>query len=165
MIKTSTSIHSLARRKGILCLTPLLMFLFAGCGDGRPERVSISGQVLIDGTPLRHGYIRFIPAGARPSKSTIDSEGRFTLYCFDSSDGAVLGKHQVEVSGMQRLSDWKFRWHAPKKYADYRTSGLTTEVTKPNDALRIELTWAGEQPFVEVDESAKPYQGDNKGRR
>ena len=35
----------------------------AGCGDGRPTRVPVSGQVLIDGAPLTHGYVRFTPAG------------------------------------------------------------------------------------------------------
>jgi hypothetical protein len=126
----------------------------SGCGDGRPQRVPISGKVLIDGRPLKHGYIRFVPTGARASGASIDSGGRFVLMCFDPADGAVIGKHQVEVMASENLSRTQTKWHAPKKYSDYRQSGLTFDVTGPTDSAVIDLTWDGAAPFVETDPDA-----------
>jgi len=49
-----------------------LLSLFAiGCSDGRPDRVPVSGQVLIDGKPLTCGGVTFIPDGHRASHGTI----------------------------------------------------------------------------------------------
>src|SRR5262245_26676316 len=83
-----------------------------GCGDGRPARVPVSGKVLIDGQPLKVGYIRFVPTGTRASGGSIDAKGRFTLMCFDPADGAVPGKHQVEVLASENLSRTQTKWHA-----------------------------------------------------
>ena len=127
-----------------------------GCGDDRPARVPVSGRVLIDGKPLTIGSVRFVPAGDRMSTGVLDSNGRFTLSCFDTNDGAVPGLHQVAVNGLQRFSAWEVRWHAPKKYMTEATSGLTQEISGPTDEVVINLTWEGKQPFTEIDEGAKP---------
>jgi hypothetical protein len=97
--------------------------------------------------------VRFLPTGARGSGGALDENGRFTLTCFDPNDGATVGVHRVEVSACEGLSTTKFKWHAPKKYASYATSGLQQEIKGPNDKLVINLTWDGGQPFVEVEES------------
>lgn len=121
-----------------------------GCSDGRPERVPVSGKVLIDGKPLGFGFIRFVPGGARASSGSIGGDGSFTLSCFDKSDGAVPGQHKIEVAAGEHLSDIKMRWHAPKKYANHATSGLTQEILEPLTDLTIHLTWQGKQPFIET---------------
>lgn len=126
---------------GILCL----LLLVVGCSDGRPTRVPVSGQVTIDGEPLTKGSVRFVPEGARPSAGALDAEGRFTLTCYDGEDGAVLGTHRVQVSASQIVGAEKVIWHAPTKYADFRSSGLTVEVSEPTDSVVIGLTWAGEK--------------------
>ncbi|MCA9237576.1 MAG: hypothetical protein KDA44_19015 [Planctomycetales bacterium] len=126
-----------------------LLLNAVGCGDGRPTRVAVSGTVTIDGKPLTHGNIKFVPTGARPSAGKIDENGHFTLTCYDGDDGVVLGKHRVAVSASKILSESKIQWFAPKKYADFRASGLEYDITEPNDDLRIELTWDGGKPFVE----------------
>jgi hypothetical protein len=125
--------------------------LLSGCGDGRPSRVPISGQVLIDGQPLKHGFVTFVPTGARASVGKLDDQGRFTLGCFEQADGAVVGLHRVQVAAGELLSETRTRWHAPKKYADFKTSGLEKEVSESTDTLQIELTWDGGKPFVEID--------------
>jgi hypothetical protein len=127
----------------------LLLAAAAGCGDGRPQRVPVSGTVLIDGQPLAYGSIMFIHPESRPSGSSIDSNGHFELSCYERGDGAVLGKHRVKVTACQSLDERSNRWHAPKKYADANSSGLEVEITVPRDDLEIELTWAGGKPFVE----------------
>ena len=133
----------------ILLLTSFLLFS-SGCGDGRPSRVPVSGQVLIDGEPLKCGTITFIPAGHRASRGKLDHDGRFTLSCFGENDGAVLGKHKVEVTAFEKVKPTLMRWHAPKKYQDQATSGLSQEITGPTDNVVINLAWSGGKPFDEV---------------
>jgi hypothetical protein len=128
-----------------------------GCGDDRPARVPVSGQVLIDGQPLKFGSIQFIPKGARASAGSLDASGHFVLSCFEQGDGAVLGVHQVAIRAGQQRNDAETYWHAPKKYNDASTSGLTEEIKGPTDSLTIRLTWQGKQPFLEVHEGAEKW--------
>lgn len=120
-----------------------------GCGDGRPKRVPVSGKVLIDGKPLTYGVVRFVPENARASQGSVNSQGQFTLSCFDNGDGAVLGLHKVAVTGLEHVGDSEIRWHAPKKYQDERTSELSQKIDGPTDSVVIELTWGGGAPFSE----------------
>ncbi len=126
-----------------------LLSVLVGCGDGRPGRVPVSGQVLIDGKPLTYGYIEFITAGARPAGGRLDEEGRFTLSCYEKNDGIIPGNYQVEVNASEGLSNNRKRWHAPKKYFSKDHSGLNQEVTEATNSMVIELTWDGGKPFVE----------------
>lgn len=126
-----------------------LLVLLVGCGDGRPARVPVSGQVLIDGKPLALGNIRFVPTGGRPSSGKVGTDGRFTLMCYDGEDGAIPGTHRVAVSAGKIISESKMQWFAPKKYADFRTSGLEVTVSEPTSDVKIELTWNGGKPFIE----------------
>jgi len=122
----------------------------AGCGDGRPGRVPVSGQVLLDGKPLSRGFIRLVPDDARAACGEIGPDGRFTLKTFEPGDGVVLGTHRVAIVAIEPLGSIQQRWHAPKKYSDPATSGLTATIDGPTDSLRIEITWDGGQPFVET---------------
>lgn len=124
--------------------------LLTGCSDGRPARVPVSGQVLIDGQPLTRGYVMFAPANSRPSAGQLDAEGRFRLTCYEPGDGAVMGHHKVAVISKEPINDETVRWHAPKKYADASSSGLEQEITGPTDSIKIEITWGGVKgPIVE----------------
>lgn len=116
-----------------------------GCGDGRPKRVAVSGRVLIDGEPVPGGSIRFVPDGERPAASELDEQGNFTLRCYDEEDGVVVGTHRVQIAAREVKPGGKVQWYAPKKYSNFRSSGLTVEVTEPTDDLVIELTWEGEK--------------------
>ena len=126
-----------------------------GCGDGRMARVPVSGQVLIDGKPLAHGQILFVPPVGRASLGKLDVDGRFKLTCFDDGDGAVLGSHRLAITAAEPLSALKTRWYAPKKLADHRTSGLTQEIIGPMDNLIIKISWEGGHEFVEVEEGSE----------
>jgi hypothetical protein len=130
-------------------LLAVLLLTVAGCGDGRPARVTVSGRVLIDGEPLTQGIVQFVPDGARPSASKIDAEGRFKLTCYDGGDGIVPGTHRVMIAAKEMLGESKVKWLAPPKYADFRSSELSFEITEPIDDLTIELTWDGGKPFIQ----------------
>jgi hypothetical protein len=134
-----------------LPLVCMAFSLAAGCRDNRPTRVPIAGQVLIDGQPLKFGVVRFIPDAGRPSSGKLDSEGRFTLHCFEDDDGAVLGHHRVAVFANEALDEHRTHWHAPPKYASMTNSGLEQQIADPNQSLVIQLTWDGKKPFTEVD--------------
>ena len=137
-----------------LSLVVLGLLVLTGCGDQRPTRVKVAGQVLIDGQPLKFGHVRFVPKGARPSEGKLDETGHFTLTCYDGGDGAVPGVHRIEVAASESLSSTQMRWHAPKKYADFNTSGLEEEITGDTDSLVIELQGESGKPFKPFVEGA-----------
>jgi hypothetical protein len=120
-----------------------------GCSDGLPERVPISGTVMIDGKPLTCGSIMVIPQGERPAGSSISADGRFTLTSYRLNDGVVPGTHKVSIQATQHLNERDTRWLTPKKYGNPATSGLTVTITEATDNLIINLTWEGKKPFVE----------------
>src|SRR5689334_12282719 len=78
---SSTHAFALMRRHAWVAI----VLLIAGCGDERPRRVAVSGTVLIDGKPLTYGDLKFVPEGARPSYGKLDSNGHFTLSCYDGN--------------------------------------------------------------------------------
>jgi len=135
-------------RRLSLPILAILLTVFTGCGDNRPDRVPVSGRVTIDGTPLTYGHVRLVPDNARPSGGRLDAQGRFTLTCYDGQDGAVPGHHRIEVSAGE-MQGSKMHWHAPKKYNSLATSGLDTTIGGPIDDLEIKLTWDGGKPFDE----------------
>ncbi len=136
----------LAGRWRCLIALGLLACLAAGCGDGRPRRVPVRGQVTIDGEPLRTGFVRLVPDDARPSVGRIEEDGSFTLTTFSKEDGSVPGTHRVAVVAYDESTPSTLRWLVPRKYSDHNTSGLTVDIDGPNDSLEIELTWEGENP-------------------
>ncbi len=126
-----------------------VLVALSGCGDSGPKIVPVSGVVTIDGQPLTYGHIQVIPTGWRPASSRISSDGRFMLTTTVSGDGCAVGTHSVVILAGESLSDVATKWHAPKKYADSKTSNLTVTITGPTEDLKIDLTWGGGKPFVE----------------
>jgi hypothetical protein len=72
------------------------------------------------------------------------------LTCYDGSDGAILGKHRIQIAANRGISDSKIEWFAPRKYADFRTSEIEVQIDQPVDDLRIELKSDGQKlPYIE----------------
>jgi hypothetical protein len=125
----------------------------AGCND-RPARYKVSGQVLIDGQPLTVGQMIVVPEDARRASAILDENGRFTLTSYDQDepgDGVVPGTHKVGITAFENIGPNRLKWHAPKKYIDPETSGLTLTVTEDTENAVINLTWEGGKPFMESD--------------
>lgn len=131
----------------VLCAV-IALLACTGCDD-RPRRVPVAGQVLIDGQPLTTGFVRVIPDDARPATGEIGKDGRFRLTTFEGEDGCVLGSHRVEIVARQSMGYTTVKWLTPRKYQDATTSELTVDVQEPIEDWKIELTWDGEQPYVE----------------
>jgi hypothetical protein len=130
----------------------LTLVVMAGC-DGRPARVPVSGQVLLDGKPLSYGQVLFIPDIGRQSTGTLDTEGKFTMTCLQPNDGVIVGNLAIAVLSGEPKSATKTYWHAPPKYADPKTSEITKNITEDTKNLLIELTWKDNppgHPFLEV---------------
>jgi hypothetical protein len=128
----------------------LAIAVLSGCSDGRPERVPVSGKVLIDGQPLETGNIRVYAAANRAASGKIEPDGSFKLSTYEFGDGVVPGTHMVSVTASKLLNPKTVRWLAPKKFSDASTSGLTLEVTEPTSEAQIDLTWDGGKPFNET---------------
>ncbi len=125
----------------LLAVLTLTVISTIGCGDGRPDRVLVSGTVLLDGKALPMGQIVFVPEdGGRPSASDIDSSGRFSLATYEDQEGVIVGRHRVKVHAVKQISLFESDWLAPRKYANIETSGLEVEITAPTDTLKIELS-------------------------
>ena len=128
-----------------------------GCGDAAPKIVPVSGTVLIDGQPLSYGYVQVLPTGWRPASGRLGGDGRFTLTTKVNGDGCAVGTHAVAILSSESLSPETTKWHAPKEYADAKTSGLTVTITGPTDDLKIELKGAGKQPPKTVWEGGSEF--------
>jgi hypothetical protein len=139
---------TLARLHSLLIL---VLVAFIGCSDGRPKRVAVSGKVLIDGKPVTRGEVKFVPEHGRPAFGNIGPDGSFTLSCYNDADGALLGKHRVQVDANRGISDKQMEIFTPKHYADFRTSGIEVDISQPIDDLLINLTWGDEKkgPYIE----------------
>ena len=136
----------------VLCGAALVAALvgLAGCGDGGPKIVPVSGVVTIDGQPLTYGHIQVSPTGWRPASSRIGADGKFMLTTNVSGDGVAVGTHQVVILAAEALNPEATKWHAPKKYADFKTANLTLTVTGPTTDAKIELKWdKGGKAFIE----------------
>lgn len=138
-----------SRSLPLLGLMASALLVGLGCGDGRPTRVPISGTVTIDGKPLKFGSVLFVPPAGRPAGGALDANGRYELSCDEKGDGTMLGEYKVAVTGVESLGEHAQRWHAPQKYRDAQTSGLTATVEGPRDDLNFEITRDGGKPFVE----------------
>lgn len=109
-----------------------------GCGGG-PKIVPVSGSVTIDGQPLAYGHVQILPEGWRPASGRLDGSGRFTLTTTTPNDGCPVGTHPAVVLAGESITPETMKWHAPSKYADVKTSGLTVEITGPTTDLKIAL--------------------------
>jgi hypothetical protein len=128
-----------------------------GCGRGLPTTHPVRGVVTLDGKPLQGAAVMLIPeAGGRPALGATNARGEFTLTTFRTNDGALPGRHAVTVvlkrkiggvlagpdglSGPIAPGGIREQWIVPKKYSDPKTSGLSADVRRGMEPLRLELS-------------------------
>jgi hypothetical protein len=143
-----------AGRRLLVAAVAVAFLALAGCGDGGPKIVPVSGTVTIDGQPLTYGHIQVLPAGWRPASGRLDGSGRFTLTTTDPNDGCAVGTHPVVILAGESINETTMKWHAPSKYADATTSGLEVTISGPTDDLKIELKSDGSM------KPSKPVRGE-----
>lgn len=136
----------------VLCLVAV-----GGCGrDARlPELVPLEGQVTLDGQPLSHGSVTFLPSGdtkGRGGAAITDENGRYELEEQDGTLGVVVGSYRVVVSKLVNPDgsdftgedlgpmDTSARELLPAKYSDLSQSELTAEVPPGGGNIDFQLT-------------------------
>ena len=108
-----------------VCL--LFLLLAAGCGDGRPKLVAVTGKATFDGKGLVGGSLTCHPEsgsiekGDRPS-CQLQADGSFTMQTYPYGDGMVPGKYKVTLS-----SELASRIKRPQ-YADPAKTPLRLDV-------------------------------------
>jgi hypothetical protein len=156
--------HPIAARRWLLAaaLTGVVGSSIAGCRESGYQRVAVSGLVTVDGKPLTVGSVRFIRVGGgRPSATTIGPDGRFDF----GSEGVVVGRHRIEINASEQVGSSGYRWHAPQKFASYKSSGMEKEISQPTSDLALELSWEGGKPFTLQGPAAESDPKNLKARR
>lgn len=116
--------------------------VLTGCGDDRPTRYPVSGQVLVKGKPAEGALVVLHPVSpAEPNAprpiGTTDADGKFQLTTYETGDGAPAGSYKATV-----------RWPPKKKgpgddgpdrlgnrYSNPETSKLTVAVEAKPTAI------------------------------
>jgi len=133
-------------------MASVFLLLFVGGCEQAVQRVAVSGQVLIDGEPLKMGSIRFVPESGRAASSRISPDGSFRVAMKSLAAsgaevvGLVPGNYRIAVSSAETLSeaeDAEVRWLVPRHYGNFRTSGLEADIQAPTESMIVELTWEG----------------------
>jgi hypothetical protein len=84
----------------------LIVFLVSGCGSGDRLGVAVSGNVTLDGAPLKDGMISFIPDATTesPTAGASIEDGKFSI---PRQGGPLPGKYRVEISSSKEGSQTK----------------------------------------------------------
>jgi hypothetical protein len=127
---------------GLACF---FMFTIAGCGDSAPGLVPVSGQVLIDGQPVRDAAVQVLPEGGRAAFGRTDEDGRFRLMTYRECDGCLTGTHRVVVVAVSSTGPDEETLHVPPKYMEPEQTDLSIDVAGPTDDLVLQLTWGDQR--------------------
>jgi len=84
----------------------LSVLLVSGCGSSQTLGVGVSGDVTLDGAPLKDGTISFIPDAQTesPTAGATIEEGKYTI---PRLGGPLPGKYRVEISSFRELPKGK----------------------------------------------------------
>jgi len=119
--------------------------LLVGCGANGPELAPLSGTISLDGQPLPHGLVQFVPAsGAGPAAVGSIAAGRFTAET-GGRRGAVPGRYLVRVEARAKPvdeTDTLPKSLVPARYGDPATSGIVAEVVVGQDNV-VDITLGG----------------------
>lgn len=126
-------------------LLPLLMSLGCGSGpDDQPQVAPVQGVITVNGQPRENLQIMFTPEKGRPSMGTTNENGEYTLTYLRDIEGAMLGKHTVQISAMNVSTSDKVTNPKPLKDAipaEYNTrSKLVVNVAPGDNSLDFQLT-------------------------
>jgi len=104
-----------------LAVTGILSLSGCSTRNDLPELGEVTGRITLDGQPLPHAQIQFLPASGRPSSAESNEDGRYRLQYTADEYGAVIGAHTVQirtaVDGRDDLSTERLpaRYHAKSK--------------------------------------------------
>jgi len=142
-------------------LAALISALAVGCAKAPPSVVPAEGMVLLNGQPLPHAEVQFVPmikgfGGEYIASAVTDDQGRFKLTC-NGRSGAVAGENKVTVgegpvpekfrgqSAEAQIGASKFMTGLknrpiPDKFANLAQSSLTVTVDPGQSQYELKLT-------------------------
>lgn len=139
-------------------LTPLVLpalaivvFAIGGCGSSGPDLGNVTGTVTLDGKPLPNATLTFksqAPNGTT-SLGVTGPDGKYTLMFTADRNGAMLGKHDVEIATNQLsesdVENLKSQGKTPPPFTPipkkYREPGtLVKDVVKGNNTIDFDLS-------------------------
>ncbi|QDV49668.1 hypothetical protein Enr17x_16890 [Gimesia fumaroli] len=138
----------------LLCILPLTM---SGCGDGRPARATVTGNVSYNGKPLSIGSLVFIPiGGGPPAQGKVNRDGVYEMGTFEETDGVIPGDYKVMItaltsSGGSGLPEDTVSANEapvsviPEWYGDLEKSGLQVTV-KADEENKIDFPLTDDKP-------------------
>lgn len=123
--------------------------ILAGCSQPEFETAYVTGTCKCKGVPMTGGLLIFSPQRdpqksgtgmnlGKPSQAIIQPDGSFTMSTYGDEDGAVIGKHRVELN-LAVLEDGD-----PEQPCRYAAKDLFVEVKPGENHLEIDL--AGPSP-------------------
>ena len=144
-----------------IIILALSLMVIVGCNSSEPELVPVTGTVLLDGKPLPHAEVRYIPIlkNSRPETNAIgitDENGSFTMTT-NGQPGAVVAEMRVTVTEgplpegsreptpeAKRLLDQHNRSlknrPIPERYRNLVESSLKVTITPENNVHTLKLT-------------------------
>lgn len=79
------------------CLIFIALFAL-GCGKPASNIAPVKGRVTLNGEPLVGGDVLFMPTTVgKPSRGKIQPDGGYIMTTKIDYDGAIIGRHEVEV--------------------------------------------------------------------
>tara|TARA_R110002095_G_scaffold95794_3_gene83700 strand:+ start:415 stop:783 length:369 start_codon:yes stop_codon:yes gene_type:complete len=117
----------------------------AGCGkESGPQRVSVSGEVAYNGQPVKAGTITFGTDRNGTGGVAVIRDGEFQV-----EKGLPLGSYTIMINAVkENLIDLPpleaakrpdSNLAVPKKYTDFKTSGLTMKIVEGDSSKHLDL--------------------------
>jgi hypothetical protein len=137
----------------------MVPILVAGCGKAPPQIVEVEGIVLIDGVPVNHAQVRFVPSSIPTDAleysgvGVTEKDGTFKLQC-KGEPGACVGENQVLVTEAEfprelmgeskQVALAKYiqslgNRPLPRQYTNFTNNPLVVNVEPGKKSYKIEL--------------------------
>jgi hypothetical protein len=124
----------------VWCVTIAGLLSLPGClaSSDLPELGNVKGVVTLDGKPLPHAQIQFVPTSGRPSNAESDEDGSYRLQYTTDVRGAVIGAHTVQIRTAVEGRDDPSKERLPARY--HAKSKLKAEVKPGSNQINFELS-------------------------
>ncbi len=136
----------------LVCLLAGMLSSLAGCGNGMPQTVKVTGKVTFDGkAPPGPGIVYFLPMEAaaglplRPATGDFGADGLYRTTTFEQNDGVMPGKYKIYIECWEQepnMDGKPVKSHVPKKYQTADTSGYELDITKETKPKELNLDLA-----------------------
>lgn len=137
------------RSPSCVAIAAFIALVSAGCGNGMPRTVPVSGRVTFDGqAPPGPGTVWFLTQEAaagfpsRPATGDFDKEGYYRAKTFDPGDGLLPGKYTMRIDCWEtppNMEGKPVKSFLPSKYQSADTSGFQVEITTDLRSKEVNL--------------------------